>query len=131
MASTSKFFGRQSDSDNDYSEDEIVLTDEDPDTIEKVKNKYVIESDDDDNSDCEKRVVKPGKAKRFEEMCATLDKINKAKNINDWVSMQDSFDKMNKQLEKVMRVNRTGKVPTLYIRVLFLLEENVGGGSSE
>ncbi|KAL6138231.1 hypothetical protein ACLB2K_063514 [Fragaria x ananassa] len=118
--------GDQSDSDSDDSEDEPVLTDEDPDTIEKVKNKYVIESDDDDNSDGEKRLVKPGKAKRFEEMCATLDKVNKAKNINDWVSMLESFDKMNKQLEKVMLVNRTGKVPTLYIRALVLLEEYVG-----
>ncbi|KAM5559177.1 eukaryotic translation initiation factor 3 subunit C [Rosa sericea] len=128
MTSTSKFWGRQSDqSDSDSdSEDEPVITDEEMTSIKKIKNKYEIESDDEESSDDEKRVVKSGKAKRFEEMCATVDKINKAKNINDWVSLQDSFDKMNKQLEKVMRVARSGKVPTLYIRALVLLEEYVG-----
>ena len=36
------------------------------------------------------------------------------------------FDSMNKQLEKVKRVTRSDKVPTLYIRALVLLEEYVG-----
>ena len=41
------------------------------------------DDDDEESSDDEKRVVKSGRVKRLEEMHATIDRINKAKNIND------------------------------------------------
>ncbi|GAB4860932.1 hypothetical protein Ancab_036093 [Ancistrocladus abbreviatus] len=87
-------------------------------------NKYLDGNpNDSDDSDIQKRVVRSTKDKRFEEMSTTVEQMKNAMKINDWVSLQESFDKVNKHLETIMRVMDSVRVPTLYIRALVMLEE--------
>ncbi|KAI3856974.1 hypothetical protein MKX03_019034 [Papaver bracteatum] len=69
------------------------------------------------------RVIKSAKDKRLDEIKATVEQLKNGMKINDWVSLQENFDKMNRQLEKVMRATEAVKAPTLYIRALVMLED--------
>ncbi|MCL7052314.1 hypothetical protein MKW94_010895 [Papaver nudicaule] len=76
-----------------------------------------------DSSEEKVRVIKSAKDKRLDEIKATNEQIKNGMKINDWVSLQENFDKMNRQLEKVMRATEAVKAPTLYIRALVRLED--------
>ncbi|CAI0629377.1 unnamed protein product [Linum tenue] len=125
----SKFWTQAGASDSDEEEEQSEYEDEiedaggDPSAAD-AKNRYLRATDtDSDDDDGQKRVVKSAKDKRFDEMTSTLEQIKNAMKINDWVSLLESFDKINKQLEKVMRVTEAVKVPNLYIKSLVMLED--------
>ncbi|ESQ44236.1 hypothetical protein EUTSA_v10005778mg [Eutrema salsugineum] len=118
----SKFFA-QTGSDSEYESDIEEELEEVQDTNAGGAARYLPGASDSDDEDLRKRVVQPAKDKRFEEMVNTAEQMKNAIKINDWVSLQENFDKINKQLEKVMRITEAVKAPILYIKTLVMLED--------
>ena len=82
-------------------------------------------SDSDEDSEDEKRVVKSAKDKRFDELRANIKSLNNARKINDWVAIQNEFDKLLKSVSKSTSLFTNGKIPRFVIRTLAQLSDSV------
>ncbi|RDW70271.1 eukaryotic translation initiation factor 3 subunit C [Coleophoma crateriformis] len=108
------------DDDNDSDED----SSDDEDGVKKSgANRFMRDADSESegSSDEERaKVVKSAKDKRFEEIEATIKAIENGQKINDWGSISTEFDKLNRQVVKLVQ---TGNTPKVYIRALVELED--------
>ncbi|KAK3301643.1 eukaryotic translation initiation factor 3 subunit 8 N-terminus-domain-containing protein [Chaetomium strumarium] len=64
--------------------------------------------------------VKSAKDKRFDELEATITTIQNSQKINDWGSIANEFDKLNRQ---VVKLQDGGKAPKSYIKCIAELED--------
>ncbi|KAK4152660.1 eukaryotic translation initiation factor 3 subunit 8 N-terminus-domain-containing protein [Chaetomidium leptoderma] len=64
--------------------------------------------------------VKSAKHKRFDELEATITIIQNGQKINDWGSIANEFDKLNRQ---VVKLQDGGKAPKAYIKCIAELED--------
>ncbi|KAK4138145.1 hypothetical protein BT67DRAFT_452872 [Trichocladium antarcticum] len=64
--------------------------------------------------------VKSAKDKRFDELDATITIIQNGQKINDWGSIANEFDKLNRQVAKLQD---GGKAPKAYIKCITQLED--------
>ncbi|KAL2838387.1 eukaryotic translation initiation factor 3 subunit EifCc [Aspergillus pseudoustus] len=141
----SRFFYGDSDSDS-ASSDEDVLSDEEIEQSEEEESSEdeEVETSEEESSDDEAggakrfiknmseseesedeevvKVVKSAKNKRLEELESTIKLIENAQKINDWAVISTEFDKLNRQIVKVLQ---SGPVPRIYVKTVADLEDFV------
>lgn len=113
----------ESDADDDDDDDDSSSDDEGG---KSGANRFLREvSDESDESDEEKvTVVKSAKDKRFDELEGTIRLIENAQKISDWNSINEQYDKMNRQLPTLQRA-LDGKAPKMFIKTIAELETQV------
>jgi len=114
---TSRFFaGAASSSESDNESD---VRSEKSEEEEVVKRQFIYESSSDEE---EKRVVRSEKDKRYDALRTIITRIKDKMRIQDFVSLGDQFDDLNKNLEKSKKVIEKEGVPQFYIRICYVLE---------
>ncbi|CBF79072.1 hypothetical protein AN7105.2 [Aspergillus nidulans FGSC A4] len=140
------FYGNDSDSDSSGSDEEELYSDEEVEQSEEESSEEDASSEEEssededagkagasrfmkDVSDSEEseeedvvKVVKSAKNKRLEELESTIKLIDNAQKINDWAVISSEFDKMNRQVVKVLQ---SGPVPKIYVKTVADLEDFV------
>ncbi|KUJ11734.1 putative eukaryotic translation initiation factor 3 subunit C [Mollisia scopiformis] len=105
-------------------EDEEDSSSEDEDGNKKSGiNKFLrdADSESEESSDEDRgKVVKSAKDKRLEELEGTVKAIENGEKINDWGVISNEYDKLNRQVAKLVQA---GNTPKMYIRVVAELEE--------
>ncbi|EKD14858.1 uncharacterized protein L3040_003925 [Drepanopeziza brunnea f. sp. 'multigermtubi'] len=111
-----------SDEDEDEDDDDSSSSDEDggkKSGVSKFLRDADSESEDSSDEDVAK-VVKSAKDKRFEELEGTVKAIENGQKINDWGVISAEFDKLNRQVVKLVQA---GNTPKLYVRAIAELED--------
>ncbi len=123
----SKFFTEGNPSENEEREelDEVSEEDNKPKPVSKF-NYYESSSEEE-----EKRTIKTEKDKRFSLLREIIQKILEKIKINDFVSIYNEFEELNKNLEKSRKIIDKEGMPRFYVRICFMLENLVNNFTSE
>ncbi|PMD28380.1 eukaryotic translation initiation factor 3 subunit C [Hyaloscypha hepaticicola] len=116
---------------SDEDEDEEEEDDEDEDSSSEDEdgakksgaNRFMrdADSESEESSDEDRaKIVKSAKDKRLEELEATVKAIENGQKINDWGVISAEFDKLNRQVVKLVQA---GNTPKAYIRAIAELED--------
>ncbi|KAL4875451.1 eukaryotic translation initiation factor 3 subunit 8 N-terminus-domain-containing protein [Aspergillus karnatakaensis] len=111
----------EDDEDAESSEEE---SSEDEDAGKSGANRFIRDVSESEESEDEEvvKIVKSAKNKRLEELEATIKAIDNAQKINDWAVISTEFDKLNRQIVKVVQ---SGPVPRIYVKTVADLEDFV------
>ncbi|KAK3296317.1 eukaryotic translation initiation factor 3 subunit C [Chaetomium fimeti] len=104
-------------------EDEEKSSDEEEGPKKTGLSRFLVDqaSSDSEGSDEEAATkVKSAKDKRFDELEATITTIQNRQKIDDWGSIANEFDKLNRQ---VVKLQDGGKAPKSYIKCIAELED--------
>ncbi|CCU76708.1 unnamed protein product [Blumeria hordei] len=108
----------------DSSNDDNDSSSEDDDGVKKSgANRFMrdADSESEESSDEERaKVVKSAKDKRQEELGTTIKAIENGQKINDWGAISTEFDKLNRQVAKLVQ---SEIAPKQYIKALSELED--------
>ncbi|KAG0368748.1 eukaryotic translation initiation factor 3 subunit 8 [Gamsiella multidivaricata] len=88
---------------------------------------FGVGSDDSDSDEDVVRVVRSAKDKRFEEIEMAVNAMANGQKINDWVSVQNEFDRANKALQKAAGIIAQTSVPKFYIKAVAEVEKAIAG----
>jgi translation initiation factor 3 subunit C len=118
----SRFFqaGSSSDSDGSGSDSDSSVE------VQQVgRGKFGTAFDSDSDSEDEGRVVQSKQDKAWEHLRESIKKLDNAKKNNDWSTIQDQFEGMNKLVEKSKMLILKIGLPKMYIRMLGELEDTL------
>ncbi|PGH29771.1 eukaryotic translation initiation factor 3 subunit C [[Emmonsia] crescens] len=109
-------------SEEESSEEESSSSDDEEEGGAAKFIKHDAGGDSDEESEDEERVtvVKSAKDKRLEELEQTMRLIDNAEKINDWAVISTEFDKLNRQ---IMKIVQSGPTPKIYIKAIADLED--------
>ncbi|SPQ26074.1 53742046-5c2b-46db-a4a5-0b7fb38e1558 [Thermothielavioides terrestris] len=113
----------EQESSEEEEEEEEESSDDEAGAQKKGLSRFLVDqaSSESEESDVEGTTkVKSAKDKRFEELEATITAIQNGQKINDWGSIANEFDKLNRQ---VVKLQDGGKAPKSYIKCITELED--------
>ncbi|KKZ63754.1 eukaryotic translation initiation factor 3 subunit C [[Emmonsia] crescens] len=109
-------------SEEESSEEESSSSDDEEEggAAKFIKQDAGVDSDDESEDEERVTVVKSAKDKRLEELEQTMRLIDNAEKINDWAVISTEFDKLNRQ---IMKIVQSGPTPKIYIKAIADLED--------
>ncbi|KAH8703454.1 putative eukaryotic translation initiation factor 3 subunit EifCc [Talaromyces proteolyticus] len=114
----------ESSEEEDFSENDSTSSSEDEDKPRKTGANFFIKDEGEVSDESEDEgapvVVKSAKDKRLEELESTVKLIDNAERINDWTVISAEFDKLNRQIAKIIQ---SGPTPKIYIKAIADLED--------
>ncbi|KAK0738266.1 eukaryotic translation initiation factor 3 subunit 8 N-terminus-domain-containing protein [Schizothecium vesticola] len=113
-----------SDENDSDEESESESSSDDDDAPKKGLSRFLVDQDTSESEESGDEAgtakVKSAKDKRHDELDATITGILNGQKINDWVSISNEFDKLNRQ---VVKLQDAGKAPKSYVKCIAELED--------